>query len=402
MPRPAVILVIDGLGIGAMPDCGPNDAGSDTLGNVLSGIPGLHLPNLTRLGLLNAANRADGRPDASWGRAALGYPGADTYLGHRELMGRSTEGIRLHPLADFRGEVIDALAAAGHSVRPAKEGTSALLVDERVVVADNVEAALGLNINATASLDEIEFDEVVRIAEIVRSIVRVPRVIAVGGRGYTTDEIIGSLKQRGPGHIGVDTPGLGVYDEHYQVRHLGAGGADNWNLPDAAIDAGWPVALLGKAADVIECRHADRDNAIASLAVIEGVLGRLRSGFDGLVVANIQETDLAGHEQDVARFGRTLADIDATMPALLDAVGNGLLIVTADHGNDPTRGDSRHTREYVPVLAWRRDQPPRPLGLRSSLGDVAATVAELGNFSVGASGLSFAPAIQPEASRLSA
>jgi phosphopentomutase len=377
---PVTILVLDGLGIGAMPDASGRDASAHTLRHVLDASADRRLPHLQRLGLLEVAGMAKaGDPpiQAARGRAALDYPGADTFLGHQALMGVATESVRLHMLETVSAELSDALRRAGHRVGQAAAGVSALLVDDVVVVADNVEAAAGLNINVTASLDEIAFDALLEIGEVVRRVAMVPRVIVVGGRGYRANDIIGSLRAQGPGHMGVDTPRLGVYDQHYQVRHLAAPLDASRSLPAAVLGAGRQVMLLGKAADVIDADTARRSNLIPTSEVLAAAEEALASGFDGLLIANVQETDLAGHEEDRARFLRVLSEVDEAVPGLLLGGQAGCLIVTADHGNDPAIGHSQHTREFVPVLVAGAEIREAQLGTLGGLSDVAATVAAL-------------------------
>lgn len=399
MLRRALLLVLDGLGIGSMPDAAEGDLQRHTLRHVLDASPDLRLPNLVRMGLAEAAALPQLAAQApvvvsAHGRAALGYPGADTYMGHQELMGSSLRNVRLHMLSDARDAIREELQREGHRVRDAGPDTSAILVDARVVVADNIEAAPGLNINVTGSLDEVGFEELLGIGHAVRQLVRVPRVIVVGGRGFRGPDVIASLRERGPGHVGVDTPVLGVYDADYRVRHLGAGGRDAGNLVALVERSGRQVVLLGKAADVIESDRAAKEPHILTGDVLAAALRYLSPVLEGLVVVNVQETDLAGHEQDPKRFGVVLEEVDEAIPALLMALGpNGILLVTADHGNDPCTGSSQHTREFTPLLAAGADVRPVDLGTRESLSDAAATLAELLGIGTVPQGVSFASRI---------
>lgn len=394
--RRVLLLVLDGVGIGAMDDAPTRDSTANTLRSVCATTGGLDIPNLAGLGLMEVAGLTGGRAAGDlargvYGAAKLGYPGADTYLGHQAMMGASLGAIQHHMLADRDDLVRSRLIAAGHSVERLRSDASPLLVDGVAVVADNVEAAPGLSINVTASCDEISFDALVAIGQIVRSVVAVPRVIVVGGRGYVAADIARSITVRGPGHVGVDTPGLGVYDANYQVRHLGAAEASDQALPGLVVRAGRPVVLLGKAADVVECEGAERSNDIWTGDVLARARAALTDEFDGLVVANIQETDLAGHEQDAGRMRAVLENVDRELPALVAALGpDGILFVSADHGNDPAIGHSQHTRELVPVLATGPGVGPRHLGVRDSLGDVGSTIADLLDVGSVPAGRSFA------------
>ncbi len=397
--RRVLLVVLDGLGVGSMDDAMPSDRSSHTLASVRSAAGGLEIPNLAGMGLLEVAHlagtEARGANTAAHGRARLGYDGADTYLGHQALMGAPLDHVELHMLEDRSAVVRRALEDDGHRVSDIRAGCSALLVDDVAVIADNIEAGPGLNINVTASNDEIPFEDLLAIGMTVRRVVSVPRVIVVGGRGYTTADVVASISERGPGHIGVDTPALGVYDANYLVRHLGASSANQRTLPNLVLESGAQVVLLGKAADVIECDGAVRRNDIPTEAVIADVNHYLSADFRGLIVANIQETDLAGHEQDADRFRSALEAVDRAIPSWQAALGDdGALFVAADHGNDPAIGHSQHTREYVPVLVAGQSVEPVHLGDLSSLSAIGATIAELLGVGTVASGRSFAASLE--------
>jgi phosphopentomutase len=394
--RRAVLLVLDGLGAGEMPDRPPEDAGSFTLAHVYEqGRP--RLPQLARLGLGNAAARSGpcplapvASPAAAFGLADLGYPGADTHLGHQELMGAPAVA-ELCLLAEVRDPLAGALTAAGYQVEPLRPGMSPLIVDGRILVADNIEAKAGLSINVTASLDDVPFGDLLAIGEIVRREVPVPRVIVVGGRGFGIEEIRAHVKERSPGQAGVDTPALGVYDDQFQVRHLGAHVDTARQLPSLVAAAGGDVALIGKAADVIHGDLAVREPMVSTRQVLDTLAARLDAMRGGLIVANVQETDLAGHEQDVHRFAAVLAEVDAFLPEIGRRLDPGdVLVITGDHGNDPVIGHSQHTRERVPLLVGGPGVRSVDLGVRSSLADVGATLADVLGAAAPPSGTSFA------------
>ncbi|NED90033.1 phosphopentomutase [Streptomyces sp. SID11233] len=386
-----VIVVIDGFGVGAMPDAGtlrPGDLDADTCGHVLDhcraafGRP-LRLPVLGALGL----GLVHPHPDlvrrthlpVAAGRAALGYPGADTFAGHQTMMGADFSRVTVARLADHLDEVSGALTAAGHRVERL-DGKPLLVVDGAVLVHDNLEADPGINWNASGRLDDLPFDGpggILAIARTVRAVAPVARVIAVGGHA---DGPLRDFVRPGDGEtVGLDTPATGFYrNGGLQVQHLGAPLDHTRQLPELAARAGIPVTLVGKAADILVCGAATRHPAVATADVLSYTLDAVRAEGDALVVANVQETDLAGHQQDTVRYGQLLEQVDAGLAglvALLAAPGDRL-IVTGDHGNDPTIGHAHHTREYVPVLIHR----PGADGVEllpdaHSLADVGATAA---------------------------
>jgi phosphopentomutase len=375
------ILVLDGLGIGALPDGPPEDAASHTLAHVHAASP-LSIPHLSSLGLAELAG-LDAHPVLTDPRGAftssgLGYLGADSYLGHSELMGGAPVP-EPELMRDVGPAVADRLVRAGFVVESLLDGESPLLVNSCAVVADNIEAKPGLGINVTASLDALSFDEIVAIGELVREVVRVPRVIVVAGRGFGPDDLRRCLSSRADSQLGVDSPGLGVYDDEFRVRHLSLPVDGNRQLPAHVLAAGGEVVLIGKAADVIsspDARVIRPDDTERTLrATVDAAAG---AAPGSLIVANVQETDLAGHEQDPHRFARVLEQVDGYLPEIRAAMrAQDILIVTADHGNDPCIGHSMHTREAVPVLVAGDRVQPRYLTPRDCLSDIAATVGDL-------------------------
>jgi phosphopentomutase len=392
--RRAVLLVLDGLGMGAMADCPIEDRGSHTLRHVEQKAGPLQLHNLHGLGLGRLEGPNGPEPDVpvrgAYGLAELGYPGADTYLGHQELMGL-TPAVQLQPLSELRAGVVSALEAAGHTTSDLFTDASPLVVDGCVVVADNIEARPGLNVNVTGSLDDCSFATLTEIGQVVRTAVSVPRVIVVAGRGFGIEDIRAHVKERAPGQIGVDSPKLGVYDEHYQVRHLGVEVDASRQLPSLVLASGGQVVLLGKAADVIQCDSAIRQVLVSTPEILQAAITSLNGMRSGLLVVNVQETDLAGHTQDPKRFARVLEAVDRFLPQLLGRLGPAdVLVVTADHGNDPCIGHSQHTREAVPVLVAGPQVRPVPLGRLGSLADVGATLADWLEVDAPPDGTSFA------------
>ncbi|TMQ96262.1 phosphopentomutase [Actinomadura soli] len=379
-----VILVIDGLGIGAMPDAAalrPGDAAAHTLGHVLDAAGGPpHLPALAALGLglLHPRESLDSPtlPGAAAGRSGLGYPGADTFAGHQTMMGADMSGTALARFADHLDTVASALRSAGHEAR-ALDGLPVLLVDGQAVVGDNLEADPGLSWNVSARLDDLTFEEILGIARTVRGVAPTARVIAVGG--HSTESLLRSVRSGVDGTAGLDTPASGFYvNDGLEVAHLGVQIDHTRQLPSRAAAAGVPVTLVGKAADIIVCPEALRRPAVETADVLKETFTALTRTAGALVVANVQETDLAGHQQDARRYASLLEEIDAGLSSLLETMRPGdHLIVTGDHGNDPTIGHAFHTREFVPVLHHAPGLPSRPSALPdvTSLSYIAVTAA---------------------------
>ncbi|MEU4200228.1 phosphopentomutase [Streptomyces sp. NPDC026294] len=405
-----VIVVIDGFGIGARPDADtqrPGDAAADTLGHLLDrhrATTGrrLPLPTLAALGLGLVHPHPDLPREPSLpvavGRAALGYPGADTYAGHQTMMGADCSRVTVARLADHLDEVTVALRANGHST-DSLGGRPLLVVDGRVLVHDNLEADPGVNWNVSGCLADVSFTDVLRIAQVVRSVAPVARVIAVGG--HADAPLPAFVREGALGTVGLDTPASGFYrNGGLAVQHLGAPLDRARRLPELVAGTGVPVTLVGKAAEVLACDAAVRRPAVGTTDVFALTLDALRRDpGTALIVSNVQETDLAGHQQDAPRYASVLRRTDTGLSTLLPLLSSpgDRLIVTGDHGNDPVIGHACHTREYVPVLIHRPEAArAERLPAARTLADVGATAAAALGLGAAALG-SGAPLLRPAA-----
>lgn len=383
--RRVILLVIDGLGLGEMPGdplARLQDRGADTLGNVVRAVGPLSLPNLVRMGLGTVAPasgiRVEPQPVAAHGICFLGYDGADTYLGHQVLMGSRIPEVPEELFEVVGAEVAAVLRRSGHRVEAARDGLPALFVDGAIVVGDNLESDPLQTYHCVGSLDDLPYEVIVDVAEVVRGVARVRRVVAMGGQGFRAAEIRRCVERRPTGQCGVNNVALGLYTKRYIVRHLIRGSRPDVQVPTILRRAGWPVTLIGKVADVIACDGAEMEPHVPTSLVLEATLAALDRVPRGLIAANIQETDLAGHDQDPQRYAEILRLSDGGVGDILARLGpEDLFIITSDHGNDPTIGHDKHTREFTPLLVRGEGIPPRRLAPRESLADVAATIAEL-------------------------
>jgi phosphopentomutase len=414
-----ILLILDGLGIGAMDDLKEQqrlqDQAADTLGNVLKSNPDLKLSQLNQLGLEAAYNLSRLDPaalenileldseqqnlaeikvenlKAAYTYASLSYDGADTFMGHQEIMGSSPTHPKIQPFKEVHQQVKTALEKKGHKVRVPEPEHPYLLVDQRVVVADNIEADYGQIYNVSASLEEIDFEEILKIGKIVRAAVKVSRVIALGGENTSTERIIKSIENANTEITGVNSTASGVYGEGYKVIHLGYGIDHQKQITSILADQGEDVRLIGKVQDVIYCPQAKKLlPAVATEKVLELMQQEMEEAESGLIAVNVQETDLAGHQQSAAEFARVLELVDQKIPEIISNLReDDLFIITADHGDDPTVGHSHHTRENVPLLVYKKDLPTKVLPPRESLADIAASIADYFEVEAPESGKSF-------------
>jgi phosphopentomutase len=345
--------------------------------------PHIHLDNLLKLGLgkttlLAGLGAYPAAALASFGRSRLAHNGADSYLGHQEIMGTIPKIPETALMSQVASRLEEMLTAAGCSVRRPLEGKSLLLIDEAVVIGDNLEADPGLNINLTVPTDLIRFEDALRIGRIVRDTVNVARVIVFGGPGIDVGDILHCVEARENGQIGANSPCVGVYNENLQVQHLGFGVDPSQQAPSIVMRLGIPVVLIGKMADLIVCPGALKNPVVPTPQVMEAVLQSYQEAQNALIAVTVQETDLSAHEGDTDKLARVLEQVDQSLGALLARFSeNDVLIICADHGNDPRINVGRHTREETPLLIYQKGQAAVSLGIRDTLADIGATITYL-------------------------
>ncbi len=378
MQRPpfgrVVILVLDSVGVGEMPDAVEfGDAGSDTLGHVAASRQ-IELPNLAALGLGNI-RPLPGIPPArpasgSYGKMALASRGKDTTSGHWEMMGLPLkQPFPTYP-EGFPPEVIEAFeSAVGRRVlgnRPAS-GTEIIreLGEEHVRSGNPIVYTSADSVFQIAAHEGIiPIDELYRMCETARAILQGPhRVGRVIARPF------------------IGEPGAFARTERrkdYAIPPLAP------TVLDGLQAAGVPVVAVGKIASIFCYRGVDvelksknnRDTTVQTL-------NALRDTPRGLVFANFVDFDmLYGHRNDVEGYARALEEFDRELPSILAALKpDDLLVMVSDHGCDPSTPSTDHSREYCLLLAYGKTLPgDRRLGVRRSLADLGASVAE--NFGV--------------------
>jgi phosphopentomutase len=393
-----IINVLDSFGVGAMRDVPivrPADIGANTAQHIIDSQPNIKIPTLEKLGLMNILNEETDRltfsKKANYGKANLTHHGADSFLGHQEISGTTPKEPLNQAFNEVIDEVADHLKNKGYHVRYVgeKNEPKILVVNEVATVGDNLETDLGQVYNVSSALDDISFEEVIALGKTVREIVKVSRVITFGGHGIHLENLLAARKVIGE-FAGVDAPESGVYNDGYHVIHLGYGIDPNVQIPTILDKAGIPVELFGKAADIIQTSSKKLFPGVDTETLYDQLIAEVKANEDGFFFINIQETDLAGHAEDVARYADRLEASDKKIAELLDHLNEGdILVVMADHGNDPTIGHSQHTREFVPLLVYSKGIEGKFIGERDTMADVAATAAEFFDVAMPQHGHSF-------------
>ena len=403
MSKRFVVIVLDGFGIGAMNDAArerPGDEKANTLRSILSDYPDMKLANLEQLGLMNAfgaeSNDMKYCESANFGKSELMHFGADTFMGHQEIMGTLPKRPTMHPFQEKVDEVYQHLKENGHKVEFVVRGNLRYIVcDDYVTVADNLEADLGMCYNVTAPLDYISFEKEYEIAKLVREVVTVGRVIVFGGTGNTMEDLYRAEEIKEGKFIGIASAKSKSYEHGYQCLHLGYGVDENVQAPTILGKAGIPVTLIGKVADIVTNKMGVSISCVPTDECMQLTIKAVKENEQGFICTNVQETDLAGHSQSSMQYRKILEKADRGLGELLPLLTEeDILVVMADHGNDPDIGHSKHTRECVPLLVYQKGIQGRHLGIRKTLSDVGASVCEYFGVKAPQNGTSFLNKIQ--------
>ncbi|WP_303015283.1 phosphopentomutase [Holdemania massiliensis] len=403
MSKRFIIIVLDGFGIGAMADAKavrPGDEKANTLRSLLHDHPELKLPTLEKLGLMNAYGAESAQMkfnhQANFGKSELMHFGADTFMGHQEIMGTLPRQPEVHPFQQKVDLVAQHLKDHGHQVKIIqRQNLRYVVCDEFVTIADNLEADLGMCYNVTAPLDFISFESEVEIAERVREVVTVGRVIVFGGTGNTMQDLYQAEEMKQGRYIGIASAKSKSYEQGYQCRHLGYGVNKAVQVPTILTKAQIPCMLIGKVADIVANGLGTSISCVPTEECLQLTYEALQKMDTGFICTNVQETDLAGHSQDSAEYVRILKQADAGLARILPLLTEeDILIIQADHGNDPNIGSSRHTRECVPLLIYRKGLSGIRIGTRRTMSDNGATCCDFFGVSAPENGTSYLQYLQ--------
>jgi phosphopentomutase len=367
-------VVLDSVGIGEMPDAAAyGDAGSNTLGNIARRRV-LRLPNFCRLGLANIRPLAGldpvSTPQGAFGRCTLASPGKDTTTGHWEMAGiHLAEPFPLYPNG-FPPDIMERFERAicrGTLGNKAASGTEIIkeLGAEHIRTGKPIVYTSADSVFQIAAHEEvIPVEELYHICHIARDLLRGPHEV---GR-VIARPFIGSP---------------GAFQRTANRQDLAVPPPPGMLL-DRLAEAGIAITGVGKISDVFLGRGIARsfktkNNSDGMAKTVEA----LADGSPGLIYINLVDFDqLYGHRNDVEGYARALEETDAWIPSVESALRDrDLLILTADHGCDPTTPSTDHSREYVPLLAaGPRVRRNVNLGTRATLSDIGQTVAQ--NFNV--------------------
>ncbi|HIX43205.1 phosphopentomutase [Kurthia sp. 3B1D] len=377
------LIVMDSVGIGEAPDAANfNDVGADTLGHIAEEMKGLHMPNMERLGYTNIRSlvgREDlqgmtsvDKPEAYFGYMQEASVGKDTMTGHWEIMGLNIDKpFKVYP-EGFPKELLDELEArTGRKILCNLPYSGTAVIEDygkehmetgALIVYTSADPVMQI----AAHEDIVPLDELYKICEIARELTQKPEFLV--GRVIARPFV---------GEPGSFTRTSNRHD--YALKPFGRTVMNE--LKDANLD----VIALGKISDIYNgegvteaIRTKDNTDGMDKLVDV------VKRDFHGLSFLNLVDFDANfGHRRDPLGYGEALQEFDRRLPEVLEAMGeDDLLLITADHGNDPTFPGTDHTREYVPLIAYSKRfvNGGKALPKMNTFASLGATVAD--NFDV--------------------
>lgn len=388
MTKKVILIVLDSVGIGELPDADQyGDVGSNTLGNISNFVGGLKLPNMEKIGLGNIEEikgvDKTVHPIGNFGRCLELSKGKDTITGHWEIAGVVLhEPLKTYPngfpkeiMEEFENKI--GIKTIGNTVA---SGTAILeeLGDE------HVKTGYPIIYTSADSVFQIAAHEEVIPLEKLYEMCEIARKMLVG------DKMVGRIIAR---------PFKGKSGEYTRTsnRHDYALEPFNKTILDYIKESGSNVMAVGKIEDIYNKRGVtDAVHIKNNMDGVDKTIEYMKCDKDGLIFTNLVDFDMKfGHRNDPKGYANALVEFDCRLPEIVENMtSEDVLIITADHGCDPTTTSTDHSREYIPVLAFGKNLKNNVnIGTRRSFCDIGKTVLELLNIENELIGESFAKEI---------
>ncbi|MBP2240748.1 phosphopentomutase [Cytobacillus eiseniae] len=370
------VVVMDSVGIGEAPDAEQfGDKGADTFGHIAERMNGLHMPNMGKLGLSNireikGIEKAE-KPLAYYTKMQEASNGKDTMTGHWEIMGLNIQTpFQVFPDGFPQELVAEIESRTGRKIIGNKPASGTEILDElgeehmktgALIVYTSADSVLQI----AAHEEIIPLEEQYQICQIARELTldekyMVGRVIARPFIGQP-----GSFKRTSNRH-------------DYALKPF------DRTVMSEMKDAGLDVIAIGKISDIFDGEGVTKSlRTISNMDGMDKLVQTFDMDFTGLSFLNLVDFDaLYGHRRDPEGYGKALEEYDARLPEVFEKMREGdLLMITADHGNDPVHHGTDHTREYVPLLVYaKNNENGKELPIRETFADIGATIAD--NFQV--------------------
>lgn len=366
-----ILVVMDSVGVGELPDADIyGDQGSNTLGNIYNKMPNLNLENLTAIGMGNIDGLQIpkiGNPIGAYGKALELSPGKDTTTGHWEIAGIKLEkAFPTYPKAFPKSLILEFEKAIGVKTI-ANEVASGTEIIERLGD-EHVRTGYPIVYTSADSVFQIAAHEEVIPLEKLYEFCRVARKMLIGKHA------VGRVIAR---------PFLGTSGNYKRTLNR----SDFSLLPlsktilDVIKESNMSVMAVGKIEDIFAgVGITDAVHTKGNMDGVEKTLEYMKTDKKGLIFTNLVDFDMSyGHRNDFIGYGNALKEFDNRLPEIMNSMKDtDVLIITADHGCDPTTTSTDHSREYIPVLVYGKQiKPGINIGIRKGFGDIAATVLDL-------------------------
>jgi phosphopentomutase len=366
-----ILIVLDGLGVGELPDADKyKDEGSNTIANMAEAVGGLTIPNLQQMGIGNITSikgvPKNDSPIASYGKMAELSVGKDSTTGHWELGGIKTEvEFPLYP-DGFSKEIIDRFiketGVEGILGNIPSSGTEIIekLGDEHVKTAFPIVYTSADSVFQIAAHEEvIPLDRLYEICQIARDKVLVGK------------DAVGRVIAR---------PFIGETNNYSRTTNRKDFSVDPTSdtILDFLMKEGIETIAVGKVNDLFNYRGIKTKlKTKSNNEGVDRIIYAATTSSNSLIFANLVDFDVYyGHRNDPDGFAKALKEFDDRLPEILNVLDESdCLLLTADHGNDPTTPSTDHSREYVPLIFYRKNKPGINLGTRETFADAAQTVA---------------------------
>lgn len=367
----AILLILDSVGIGEMPDAHEyGDVGSNTLANTARVTGGLYLPNLQAMGLGNIHDimgvEKTEDPTAAFGKAAEASVGKDTVTGHWELSGVLLNKPLLTYPNGFPKEIMDEFEkriGRGTLGNIVASGTEIIkdLGEEHMATGKPIIYTSADSVFQIAAHEEIiPLPELYRMCEIAREML-------------TGDWTVGRVIAR---------PFVGDSPENFvrtSNRHDYALDPFEKTMLEYIDEKGMTVYGVGKIHDIFNGKGVNQSvRTSGNMDGVDKTLEAMGQDFGGLIFINLVDFDSKyGHRNNPEGYKAALEEVDQRIPEILHGMNEeDLLIITADHGCDPTTESTDHSREYIPILAYGRGVSPKDIGVRTSFTDIGKTILD--------------------------
>ncbi|WP_419956226.1 phosphopentomutase [Neobacillus niacini] len=370
------LIVMDSVGIGESPDADKfGDKGADTLGHIAERMNGLHMPNMGQLGLSNIREikgiEKASKPLAYHTKMMEASNGKDTMTGHWEIMGLNIQTpFRVFP-EGFPDELLSELEErTGRKIIGNKPASGTEILDE--LGEEHMKTgALIVYTSADSVLQIAAHEEIIPIEEQYK-ICKIARELTLDEK-YMVGRVIARPFLGEPGNF-----------KRTANRHDYALKPFDRTVMNEMKDAGLDVIAIGKISDIYDGEGVTQSlRTISNMDGMDKLVQTLDMDFTGMSFLNLVDFDaLYGHRRDPEGYGNALQEYDARLPEVFAKLTeDDLLIITADHGNDPVAPGTDHTREYVPLIVYsKRMSEGKELPIRETFADIGATVAD--NFKV--------------------